>query len=284
MEKAKTIVQSNLKSDLKAITDLIGPLNQDAIHAIYGASQVGKTLLQLQILYEVSHKTERPTLAYDTEGGMREFVEHWGPIFKKRYPKAVVDVRMKRDFRQILRDHGKLVKIKMSGDKAKSDEAKMNTGGKLGLTIVEDVYPSPILQLVQKRNYAMVFYDSVSMPMKYFGSEQQNFPARGSAMNLWFAEMLNIIDEGDCYVFASHHSSKNPALPYAREEMSGGTTVQFYSKVILYLKKWNSKGGKVYRSLKLSRFFDKPPNEYETIMELTDAGYVDVDKSKIETK
>ena len=223
-------------------------------------------------------------LLHNTEGGLTGFVEKWDKVMKERYPNAQVDVRLKRKYNKILQDHGKLLTMKMSGDKRKSDDAKKNTGGKMQPTLVEDIEPSPMVELMLKKKYSMVFYDSVTMPLKYFGSEQQNFPARSTISNLWYSSMIDIIDECDAYVFASHHSSKNPATPYAREQMAGGSASQFYSKIILFLKQYNQVNPNSYRRLKLVRYFNKAPNEHETLLQITDKGYIDKTQEEIDTE
>lgn len=268
--------------DLNAITDLIEHPNKRSVHSIHGASQVGKTTLMLQLLYDLSQKMKRPTLLYDTEGGGEEFLKHWGPVFSKKYPKARVDVRTMCPIRDILYDHGKTVKFKMSGEARKSQEAKLNTGGKIDTILIDDMDPSPMSALVAKEKYGAIAYDSVTMPSKYFGPVQQNFPARNYAQTLWFVEMLSINARHDCYIFASHHSSKNPADPYAREQMAGGSATQYISKVILYMKKWQARGATSYRTVKLARYFDKAPNEHEALIKLTADGYVDATKEQME--
>ncbi|MCY4490334.1 MAG: hypothetical protein OXC46_02590, partial [Thaumarchaeota archaeon] len=159
-----------------------------------------------------------------------------------------------------------------------------NTGGKMQPTLVEDIEPSPMVELMLKKKYSMVFYDSVTMPLKYFGSEQQNFPARSTVANLWYSSMIDIIDECDAYVFASHHSSKNPATPYAREQMAGGSASQFYSKIILFLKQYNQVNPNSYRRLKLVRYFNKAPNEHETLLQITNKGYIDKTQEEIDAE
>ena len=281
-EVVEDVVREAVKPRLKAFSNLIGRMNTDSIHAIYGPSQAGKTTLVLQLLYDISDQLNRPVLIYDCEGGANEFVRKWGAKFGKQYPKARVDVRKRRDFRAILLDHGKVVKVKYSGGDAKSDSAKRNTSGKLGVTIVDEKFPSPIAQLVEKKNYCLVFYDSITMPMQFFGSEQQNFPARASVQALWFNEMINLIDEQEVYVIASHHQSKNPADPRARVHMSGGKSVHHASKVIFYLKQWEAKGIQNYRTLILARYFDAAPNSRSAIIELTNNGYEDRTEEEME--
>ena len=265
----------SVKLRLKAITGLIGELNSEAIIATYGMSQVGKTTLWLQMLYDISDQTGKPALAYDCEGGMQEFVKQWDAKFKKLYPKAQVDVRVKRDYKGILKDHGLIVKVKYSGADAKSDAAKRNTSGKMALTLVDEI-DSEIEKLVVEKKYCAIMYDSITMPMKFFGSEQQNFPARSYAQTLWFQKMLDLIDDHGTYIIANHHASKNPANQYETEKMSGGGNVQYFCKVIIYIKKVEAKGARAYRWIKLARYFSKPPNEHETLVKLTDDGYIDV--------
>lgn len=281
-KKLETETQKEVVLRLKGISDLIGALNRDAIHACFGQSQVGKTTLWLEALYDISDQLGKPVLYYDTEGGGAQFVEQWEKIYKEKYPNAQVDVRMKRDFRAILKDHGKLVKPKYSGGKAVSEGAKEKTSGKLSIMLVDEDIESPIAKLIQEKGYGAIYYDSITMPMKFFGAEQQNFPARNYAQTLWFSEMLNLIDEHKVYVIASHHGSKNPADPYAVEQMAGGSAVQYYCKVILHMKKWKAKGATSYRTIKLVRYFNKAPNEHETLIKLTDKGYVDATMDDME--
>ena len=267
---------------LKGISDLIGSLNKEAIHACFGASQVGKTTLWLEACYDISDQTGKPVLCYDTEGGGSEFIQQWDKIYRQKYPNAQVDVRMKRDFRGILKDHGKVVKPKFSGGKAVSEGAKEKTSGKMTLTLVDELCPSPLSELIEEKGYCAIYYDSITMPMKFFGADQQNFPARNYAQTMWFSEMLNLIDEHGIYIIASHHGSKNPADPYAVEQMAGGSAVQYYCKIILHLKKWRANGATAYRTMKLVRYFNKAPNEHETLMKLTDEGYIDATMEDME--
>ena len=271
-----------LVSEMKVFSELIGELSTEYIHAVYGASQSGKTTLLLQLLYEVSHRTGRPTLLYDTEGGARRFVDEWEPVYRKMYPLAQVHVRLRRNYKAILRDHGHTVQTAMSGDKAKSDAAKMKTGGKMTLKRVGEADPSPLMEAVLQEKYAMIVYDSFTEPMTFFGADQQNFPARSTAWNLWFIEAMSISDTGNCVVFGVHHMTQNPADPYAREMMSGGKATRHVSKIQLHVKKFAAKGISNYRKVALVRHFCKPPDVYVNYVKLTDNGYVDVTEEELE--
>ena len=267
---------------LKGLSDLIGWFNDDAIHACFGSSQVGKTTFWLQILYDISDQMGKPVLFYDTEGGAREFVEHWDKVFRKDYPNAKVDVRTKRNIKKILYDHGMVVSIKHTGGKAVSIGAQEKTSGKMGVQRVNDMEVSPMDTLIKENKYGAIFYDSVTMPMKYFGAEQQNFPARNTAQTAWFDKMIDLIDDHKIYVIASHHASKNPAIPYSVEQMSGGSAVNYYCKIILHLKKKAARGATAYRTLTLMRYFNKPPSEYTSLFKLTENGYGDATKEQMD--
>ncbi|MGI0057752.1 MAG: hypothetical protein ACREAK_10335, partial [Nitrosarchaeum sp.] len=253
-----------IKSGLKAISELIGEYNREAIHAIYGASQVGKTTLGMQLLYEASEMLQQDVLFYDTEGGAKEFIKLWDGVLRKRYPKAKeIHVRMYRNWKDILKDHGKTATPRTSDT------------GKMDVLVTEEKDPSPLEDFIVKKKIGMILYDSITMPMKTFGSARQNFPARNYAQTLWLSSMIDIIDRHNCIIFASHHASKDPALPYAAEEMTGGSAVQYFSKILFYMKKWRAKGATAYRTIKLQRYFNKAPNEFEMLLKITANGYID---------
>ena len=274
-----------MQSDLKAISDLIGDFSTDNVMAIYGPSQAGKTTIMLQTLYEISHKTERPSLLYDTEGGAADFLKSWEPIFKKKYPKGNVELRTKRSIMNILADHGKKLKMKLSGNEKSTEAAQMKTGGKMGLVVVADEFGDGNMhRLCRKKNYGAIYYDSITMPLKYFGGEQQNFPVRSHAINLWYNEMFNIQDEINAYIFAGHHATKNPTRPTKYEDMTGGSAIQYNSKIILYLKHAQPILKSPYRRMILMRHPSRAPKAMEKIMKLTDAGYVDYTKELMQNE
>ena len=261
----------SIRSGLKAISELIGEYNQESIHALYGSSQVGKTTLVMQLLYEASELLQTDVLFYDTEGGGKQFLHDWDAVMRKRYPKAKqIHIRLVRNWKDVLLDHGKKV------------NAKVSDTGKMDVLVLEEKDPSPVEDFITKNKIGMVMYDSITMPMKKFGSARQNFPARNYAQTLWLGTMIDLIDRHNVIVFANHHASKDPALPYAAEEMTGGSAVQYFSKILLYMKKWRAKGATSYRTIKLQRYFNKAPNEHETLIKITDDGYIDVSAKDME--
>ena len=265
-----------MEFDLDGLRELLPRPHSEAIHAVYATTQAGKTTLMLQVMYELSHKMEKPVLVYDTEGGLTDFIADWDPIHKIKYPNARVDVILRRNIEGILRDHGFHIAIGMSGEGKSSKEAKEKTSGRMKIKMVGKSNVSKIAALVAKEGYGAILYDSFTKPFKLFGSNQENFPARSNCQNFWLSEMMNLIDEYGCSIWITNHASKNPTIEWAPEEMSGGSAIQYDSKVIIYLKRWKAKGATDYRTLKLMRYFSKPPNEHETLIKLTDKGFIDV--------
>ena len=109
----------------------MGGPSKNSIQSIYGVSQCGKTTLIIQLMYEISDKTGKSVLVYDTEGGVQQFIDDWDKIHREKYPKAKIEVFVKRDIMKILQDHGSHMVMATSGDDRKSVEAKEKTSGKL---------------------------------------------------------------------------------------------------------------------------------------------------------
>lgn len=276
MSEMKTV-----KPRIKGIGDLIGNLSKSSVMSFFAPPTGGKTILGLELLYDISDQTGQPVLYYDTEGGGNEFIEIWDEVFKKRYPKAQVDLRTRRQIDTILEDHGHLMNVQLSGEKRVSDKAKMNTGGKISALPVSRRKLSPMAELVAKKKYGAIFYDSFTMPFQVFGSLQQNFPARSDAQALWLSEMITMIEAG-AYVMMSCHETKNPAEPWAQAQMTGGKAIKHYSKVVFYMQKWTARGATAYRTIRLVRHPGKEENVHECMVKLTDDGYIDATKEDME--
>lgn len=276
-----------IKTDLRAVSELIGAYNNRAIHALCAMSQSGKTTLTLQLLYEFSHKTGKNVLLYDTEGGADEFVAQWDKVFREHYPNAKkVLVRVCRNWKDILLDHGRRAIVKVSDN------------GKYGVTVVPNqimkdkavVDKFPMMDFVEENNIGMIVYDSFTMPFKDFGASQENFPARNSAQSALTSSMFDLIDRKQVILWTNHHVSKNPADQYAVEQMTGGSALQYACKVIVYMKKFDAKGAKHYRQLQILRMFKIDSEEDKiatgklpkTFCKLTNNGYVDADELMME--
>lgn len=261
--KPTKIVNIEPYADLKAIGELIRWWDVGPLYSIGGESQSGKTTLAIQLAAEYSHKTGKPFLLFDTEGGGDKFLEHWMPIHQKKYPKARGMTISCRTWQKVLAKHGLKILSEIS-DK-----------GKMKIIMKEIIEESELKKYVEKHNIGCIIYDSFTMPMQAFGNSQENFPPRNSVQQMWLHAAIDIADEYQVLIMITNHMTSNPTNPYARPELAGGKAVHHNCKVQFYLKRWEARGIQKYRSIKLDRYYDIAKGDKETIVEFTDDGYVD---------
>lgn len=269
--------QTELPGSLTLIHKLIDNFNPTAIHSVYAASQSAKTLLALNLAYQYSSETGKNACGYDTEGGLDQFVKSWDAVLRKRYPNAKkIEVRLVRNWKKILEDHGKNCELRRSDKTGKSD-----------VSVMSEIENSPMAEFIRKNNIGFVFYDSVSAPIKGLGSGAENFPARASIAQIWLSSMQDLIDFCGVRVWCNHHSSKNPTNPYQPETMYGGAPMHYWSKVQIYLKRLLTptgqpvKGAENFRRAILMRFFDLEPKQKEALVRITDNGIVDATEEEL---
>ena len=133
-----------------------------------------------------------------------------------------------------------------------------------------------LVKLIRKENIGVVIYDSVTAPFREFGSAQQNFPARADAMGYLYNQMLEIIDREKVIMFGAHHASLNPTNPFVEAQIRGGSTVKYFSKIILYMQRFRSKKKADFRKLHLVRYFDRPAWSEMRLLHYTSDGIVDI--------
>lgn len=289
--------QSNVISRLKGISELIGAYDDTAVHALAAQSMTGKTTLLLTLMYDYSDQTGLDTCFFDTEGGARKFVEKWDKVLKKRYPKAKTPlIYICRNYREILKDHGRIVNVK-TGDTGKMTPVLKATVEE-GTRFKDDdgkikkVQAPKFIQYIRDNNIGFVAYDSFTSPFaSEFPPSPENFPCRNYFQMLWYRCIIDlVIDKEKCIVWTLHHMSKSP-LPDPRnpeaneEQMTGGKAVRHNSKVIIYMKKFSAMGAKSFRKIHLVRYYNKNPEEKEEsvrYLNLTSKCYVDVLESDME--
>ena len=268
--KTKTKTKAAIKKesptfDLQGLRYLLGNWwRVGPLYSLAGASQSGKTTWALQLGAEYSHKTGRAVCLYDTEGGGQEFLDAWMPIHKETYPNAKAVLRTKRNWRKILHDHG-----------IPTADVEISKGGKMKVVPLDTMMVSPMDEFCTEKDVGMIIYDSMTMPMQAFGSNQENFPVRASAQQLWMHQMIDLSDEHDILCMITNHVTANPTDPYRRPELAGGKAVHHNCKVQFYIKRWEAKGITHYRTVKLDRFYDVGKGTKESHFMLTDNGYED---------
>ena len=226
--------------------------------AVYGESQSGKTTLMIQLLWELSHKTGRPALIYDTEGGIADTISAWSDVWRAKWPKGNIQTRQQRDIILILKDHGFGVKIIVK-DKIDVHRVSFDT--------------PPLLKMAKRAKYCAICYDSCTYPTKIFGFEQQNFPARSDAYQLWNIGCRKIQDVLHIPIFQIHHGSKSPTSNSMISKMAGGNATQYPAKYIFCLVRPSHLGVRYIYTVRHPRY---APFTKNWKINLTDQGYVDM--------
>ena len=251
-----------VKPDLKALGELIGTYSRSSILAKYGLSTVGKTSLDMLLAMEYSHKTELTSLVYDTEGGVDEFVEHWSEVYREKYPKGKMNVRLMRSWERVLNDFGYYPVVSVS-DK-----------GKMTVAAAPRKRYSDMVEYVMENKIGFISFDSMTQLMTPIGSAIQNLQARSTIQSMIFDALLDLQDRFGVVITMNHHASKNPMVAQAKAKMVGGKAVSHNSKWQIEVKRVGAKGCTNYRRLVLERSPVKPAGQ-EGLCELTDEGYLD---------
>ncbi|MEM1801094.1 MAG: AAA family ATPase [Desulfurococcaceae archaeon] len=241
-----------IPSSIKGLNEAYGsPLyNNDVLVSIHGKPAVGKTLFAYQ---EMMHAMSLGynALYIDTEGGVREINKAWRETLMARfkpkkggeYGKGYVEVR--KNLESLLDFMGYKVEMKYK-------EAKIELR-------INDIYEGEFDKFVQKHDVKFVVLDSLSMPiLSVINDEQQNRPARATAMSLITGSLLRVQEKAKCCALVIHHSSWNPTNPYeVFAKMWGGKRVHHASKRILYMDMREKEDLKNYRRIWISRIEDE---------------------------
>lgn len=274
-------VQVEVPTGFKFIDEMVGgKISNDVVYAIYGESQVGKTITTLNLVYSLSEKLKEKgvnsnILLIDTEGGLHRFVDAWDAKLRARFDAGDVHLVVKRTIFSLMKFHGVDIELKTS-DK-----------GKMTLMLKGISTPSIIEELIEKHKIGIVVYDSLTAPLRIFPSAQENFPVRSDVTGLLLARILDLIEKYGVFVFITHHVSMNPANPYAQPGVRGGSIVKYLSKAIFYIEragKGSAGRGKRanYRKIWLVRWFDKADWSEMRWFKITDVGVEDVTPKEIE--
>ena len=274
-------------SHLDAINSLIGGHLVKIPTLIFGSPAAGKSLFEQQLAMDFLARGQN-VLWVDCEGGADVMFELWRPKYMSRfsldydikviYPdtklekteKPTVFIIEARHIINILGFHGVNIDLEVTKGKSEDSVAKINLRylGK-GKNLVKE--------LIQKGEVKMLVYDSLTAPMKttFVGGRIQ-FPARADAFNLWLGAIKELVDTNSLVIYGTSHSSVDPTNPYANPHTSGGDTIKYVFKCSLYMQASKSPKYKNNRKLYIERFFNIPPWQKWSALELTEKnGYED---------
>jgi len=270
-------------SNLLGINNLIEGFDTENPIAIYGPPKTGKSLLVLEQTYYLMAKTGKNAIIVDTEGGVNRFIDKWHDVFSKKYN---IDKRpivvMARTIEKVMYIQGLGVALNIHPPTIDPKTGKVKSAGKVDLMLTGS-FPSSLEKMIKDNDVGILVYDSMTQPLRsQFPSGQQNFPAKADATGLWLMKMFYFVDMYNVIVMAVHHHSLNPTNPFATPTTSGGETIAYNFKIVLYLEKFISKKVGNCRKLHIVRFFDQPEWAKKVLMEIDDNGFRDIEQSRIE--
>jgi predicted ATP-dependent serine protease len=258
------------KSSVDTINKLLGGYYERLPTAIFGDPQSGKSLFLLQEAHYMGVEYGGTPIFIDTEGGADTMYEKWKPKFDNRFGKGSVLIKDLRRLPDLLNYLGYKVKITYS------------EGGQVSLTVRDVMEKPPLLKDIQQLNSPVVIMDSLSKPLKaYFGGDRRNFPARSYAINYITTTITDIAIEHNIPIIITHHSSRDPANPYKKPGLYGGTSLRYEFKIVLYIQRRSHPSLEKVRDIFLVRFFDVEDWKAKESMVLTDRGFEYIDQDGI---
>jgi len=289
-QSAKELKQ--IKSSIDGLNTVYGGYfyNSDALIALYGKYESGKTLLLFQdVEYMVSQG--KNVLFIDTEGGMKNMFSKWDSVFESRFGKFTG-----KKYLEVLKGLSNLTEYLgyrtqiVFKSKGKSgvveeddDASKSKDKGKMEFRIIESI-PAQVDEDVEKGKIDHIVLDSLSAPLKVIPTDQQNFPARATASALILSKLLLLQDKFNVSVAVTSHASVNPANTYATSldaSMWGGVTLHHFSKRIVLINKSDKVDLKDYRRIWIVRVEDDAQFSNMVVVKIGDSGVEEV-KDKID--
>lgn len=271
-------VESQIKeysSFLSGLNALYGGrfLTSDALIGFHGLPHVGKTLILLHEAYNLASQGVN-VLYVDTEGNVGEMIKAWRERLTQRFkPKGKLYLESRRSLESLCEYLGFKVSVSFKSSDKKGEKGKME------FRVIESVQEPEVDRFVQRNSIGAVFIDSLASPIRQsFPDEQQNFPARASALSLVFGRLVGLQERYGVVVIVVMHTSMNPANPYETVgEMRGGIVTHHYVKRAVYVDMRASKELKNYRRLWIFRAEDRAKLGGVVGVKISDYGVEEVD-------
>ena len=258
------------EASIDTINKLLGGWYEKIPTAIYGDAQSGKTLFLLQEAHFASAKHGGTSIFIDTEGGAELMYQSWKDKFIRRFGDGEVIIKTLRRLTDLLEYCGYKAKLTYSNS------------GQASLNIVEVEETPQILKDIETLSAPMVVIDSFSKPLKaYFAGDRRNYPARAYAINYICTAITTIGVEHDIPIITTHHSSKDPANPYKKPGIYGGSSLKYEFKIVLYIQRRSHPSLDKVRDIFVVRFFDVEDWKAKESMVLTEHGFEYIDQEGI---
>lgn len=257
-----------LPTNIEAINALVGGLPVGSGLLIYGPAEGGKTILELQMAFEILQAGHSVAIV-DTEGSDHTYAD-WHAKFVERYKVDAGLIFVKPVLKPVMKGD---VPVDMSKFEFQMDqeEVKKHTLNIYVFDIREltdllaffgkpvDIEPSPngkfsvkpqpgwkmnpalsaLGVFLKARGCHYLAVDSLTNPLKAVGTEQQNLPARAQLIGYLMTSIQGLSEKlGLATVMVSHEggvSNTDPFAKFKHPEPLGGQTVLYNVKYSVYL-------------------------------------------------
>lgn len=309
--KAKFIT-SFLPTDLRAINYLLGGLPVSTEVLVYAPFEAGKTILAMQLAFNVMQLTGGGAMIIDTEGSEFTYTE-WIEIFNKRYGMNVQLVLL--DVRVIPSDEKKKKAFNFSitplpKDYERSKRQKLIIVDARGITSLlpflgryvrfetselgktslkslkgdmdEQPWETRIADIIKKNDVGFLALDSLTRPLDQLVPSKANLPGRAQATQLLLTQLDILAHWFSIPVVVTAHETLDPLDTFSKPEPKGGKNVHYAFKFVLYMS-WKSSSHTPHvekrevntREIHLKRHPSKASFGVHQIIDLTNDGFVD---------
>lgn len=281
-----------LESNLNILNELVSDdlYNSDEIIAFYGKPQSGKSLLALQEIAYLSAQGKN-ILYIDTEGSITPMMRAWMPIFEKRFGKrkGKILVEVKKKLQSEYDSKGKSTKVGLMeyigyhvNINYKSKHKTKKKKGKLEFNVVENIKNPEIEKVIKENDIDFVVIDSITAPMKVFTKNQQNYPSRDDAQSFLLRKLLDYQEEYKVAMLVIAHCTFNPTNPYeTKAGITGGQSVKYFGKRLIYIDKREMKDLSTYRRLWIVRSENTDAWAKAGVAQIDDEGYHTIEDKKL---
>lgn len=236
------------------IDGFIGGIPKGTALGIVGPSASGKTILTVQMAYDVMLAESANSVFIDTEGNGHVH-EPWVDNFNSEFDAEVQYIECEYDD-----NSGKIEKFDIEDDEAdhymyvidvrhmpaildmvgREEDIEVSSNGKITLTPTpqwsNDIFDSPIGDFVLENTVKYLGIDSVTNPLTEFEGGQQNLPARSKATNLLMLQVQKLAQKTDLAVTTIHHETFNPQNSFDKASEKGGKAIGYNHKYMIHLQ------------------------------------------------
>jgi archaellum biogenesis ATPase FlaH len=259
-------------SSLQAINKLIGGLPLGTHVVVASPPMGGKTLLSLQLGWDVCSKTGGEITFIDTDGNFEAFLQQWQLPFATRFEKDVKVNIIKGT--NVLQHQKGVPYMELRAFRAFGIEAYSKIGKQCEFQALGTCDP----ELGHYPNTKVLVIDSLSSIVKDAFHGLQSFGHRAACENMFLGLLKGWLhDHSDVVCIVNVHESVNPTKGWI--SISGGSAVLYNSKYALYISKIAGKNtGKLY----IYRYPNVPPMSKWMPLKYSDIGITDGEAREVE--